>query len=119
MNTLISDIWPALTIIVPIVVLYFGYIQQLRIRVAVLEESSKNQQQLISELRKRLDSHSKKQDEFVDLINDLKLEVVKQISGMSSELNTIATDVRSINRMFRADDEGITIKRSPRNNKKD
>lgn len=130
MNTLISEIWPALTIIVPIVVLYFGYIQQLRIRVAVLEESSKNQQQSISELQKRLDgttealqkrldSHSKKQDEFVDLINDLKLEMVKQISGMSSELNTIATDVRSINRMFRADDEGITIKHTPRNNKKD
>lgn len=130
MNTLISDIWPALTIIVPIVVLYFGYIQQLRIRVAVLEESSKNQLQQIAELQKRLDgttdalqkrldSHSKKQDEFVDLINDLRLEMVKQISGVSSELNTIATDVRSINRMFRADDEGITIKRAPRNNKKD
>jgi len=40
----LTDLWPLLTIIVPIVVLYFGYIQQLRIRVAVLEKTVENQQ---------------------------------------------------------------------------
>ena len=109
MNVLLSDLWPALTIIVPIVVLYFGYIQQLRIRVAVLEETVKHQQTLIENQQKRMDSHSKKQDDILDLITDLKLEMVKQIGKMSSELGTIASDVKNINRSFKVNDQGVVI----------
>ncbi len=116
MNTFITDIQPImLTALVGVIIAYARYVNALKTRVAVLERTIEDLLKTIDGMQKRLDSHSKKQDEFVDLINDLKLEMVKQISGMSSELNTIATDVRSINRMFRADDEGITIKRIPHN----
>ena len=96
----ISDIWPVITVIVPIVVLYFGYIQQLRIRVAVLEETVKNQQLVIDNQQKRMDSHSKKQDDILNLVTEIKLEMVKQISQMTAELGTISADVKNINRMF-------------------
>jgi hypothetical protein len=105
----LTDLWPLLTIIVPIVVLYFGYIQQLRIRVAVLEETVKNQQIVIDNQQKRMDSHSKKQDDILDLVTDLKLEMVKQISQMTSELGTISADVKNINRMFAVDDNGFSF----------
>lgn len=107
----LSDLWPLLTIIVPIVVLYFGYIQQLRIRVAVLEETVKNQQTIIENQQKRMDSHSKKQDDILDIVTDLKVEMVKQIGKMTSELGTISADVKNINRMFAVHDDGISFNR--------
>lgn len=105
----LTDLWPVLSIVVPIVVLYFGYIQQLRIRVAVLEETVKNQQLIIDNQQKRMDSHSKKQDDILDLVTDLKVEMVKQISKMTSELGTISADVKSINRMFAVNDDGFSF----------
>ena len=105
----LTDLWPFLSIVVPIVVLYFGYIQQLRIRVAVLEETVKNQQIVIDNQQKRMDSHSKKQDDILDLVTDLKVEMVKQISQMTSELGTISADVKNINRMFAVDDNGFSF----------
>jgi hypothetical protein len=105
----LTDLWPLLSIVVPIVVLYFGYIQQLRIRVAVLEETVKNQQIVIDNQQKRMDSHSKKQDDILDLVTDLKVEMVKQISQMTSELGTISADVKNINRMFAVDDNGFSF----------
>jgi hypothetical protein len=105
----LTDLWPVLSIVVPIVVLYFGYIQQLRIRVAVLEETVKNQQIVIDNQQKRMDSHSKKQDDILDLVTDLKVEMVKQISQMTSELGTISADVKNINRMFAVDDNGFSF----------
>ena len=105
----LTDLWPVLSIVVPIVVLYFGYIQQLRIRVAVLEETVKNQQLIIDNQQKRMDSHSKKQDDILDLVTDLKVEMVKQISKMTSELGTISADVKNINRMFAVNGDGFSF----------
>ena len=102
----LTDLWPVLSIVVPIVVLYFGYIQQLRIRVAVLEETVKNQYIVIDNQQKRMDSHSKKLDDILDLVTDLKVEMVKQISKMTAELGTISADVKNINRMFGTDSNG-------------
>lgn len=117
MNSILNDIWPLISIIVPIVVLYFGYIQQLRIRVAVLEETVKNQQTIIDSQQKRMDSHSKKQDEILELISDLKLEVVKSIGKMSAELGTISADVKNLNRMFSVAENGGTYTHKHRNDK--
>lgn len=100
----ISDIWPVVTVIVPIVVLYFGYIQQLRIRVAVLEKTVENQQQVIESQQKRMDSHSKKQDEILNLITDLKLEMLKQNSNLSNELSIVAADVKNLARALSVSD---------------
>ena len=43
----------------------------------------------IDSIQKRQDSHSKKQDEILTLITDFKLEVVKQISEMASDLKAL------------------------------
>lgn len=109
----ITDLWPVLSIVVPIVVLYFGYIQQLRIRVAVLEKTVENQQLVIENQQKRMDNHSKKQDAILDAITNLKVEIVKQMAATEKQVNsikteqiTIAADVKNINRTLSIIEKG-------------
>ena len=92
-----------------------GYL--LKTKVAVLETDLENLQEAMNKdidalnknietIQKRQDSHSKKQDELVNLITDFKLEVVKQISEMSSNL-------KNLNKSLMYDDDGVlTEKRS-------
>ena len=44
---------------------------------------------IIDKIQQRQDSHSKKQDEIVNLIQDFKLEVIKQISELSSDMKAL------------------------------
>lgn len=88
----ISDLWPLLTIIVPIIVLYFGYIQQLRIRVAVLEQANEDMQKTLINMQKRMDNHSKKQDDILEAIASLKVELVRQIAVTEKQVNSIKTE---------------------------
>lgn len=101
----ISDLWPLLTIIVPIIVLYFGYIQQLRIRVAVLEQANEDMQKTLINMQKRMDNHSKKQDDILEAIASLKVELVRQMAATEKQVNSIKTeqvaiaaDLKNINR---------------------
>ena len=88
----ISDLWPLLTIIVPIIVLYFGYIQQLRIRVAVLEQANEDMQKTLTNMQKRMDNHSKKQDDILEAIASLKVELVRQMAATEKQVNSIKTE---------------------------
>jgi K+/H+ antiporter YhaU regulatory subunit KhtT len=88
----ISDLWPLLTIIVPIIVLYFGYIQQLRIRVAVLEQANEDMQKTLINMQKRMDNHSKKQDDILEAIASLKVELVRQMAATEKQVNSIKTE---------------------------
>jgi hypothetical protein len=101
----ITDLWPLLTIIVPIIVLYFGYIQQLRIRVAVLEQANEDMQKTLINMQKRMDNHSKKQDDILEAIASLKVELVRQIAATEKQVNSIkseqvaiAADLKNITR---------------------
>lgn len=101
----ISDLWPLLTIIVPIIVLYFDYIQQLRIRVAVLEQANEDMQKTLINMQKRMDNHSKKQDDILEAIASLKVELVRQMAATEKQVNSIKTeqvaiaaDLKNINR---------------------
>lgn len=58
----------------------------------------------IEKIQNRQDSHSKKQDEIVSLITDFKLEVVRQIDELSS-------DVKALNSTIEAYDEGLKSSR--------
>lgn len=58
----------------------------------------------IEKIHSRQDSHSKKQDEIVTLITDFKLEVVRQIGELSS-------DVKALNSTIEAYDEGLRIRK--------
>ena len=62
---------------------------------------------LIDKMQQRQDSHSKKQDDLVNLITELKVEMLKQIGDMTSELSAIGTEVKNINRSFEVFDDGI------------
>jgi uncharacterized membrane-anchored protein YhcB (DUF1043 family) len=105
MNTLLNEIWPyLLTAAVPTIGLYIGYIHQLRMKMAVVEKTLETLQRNQDNMQKRMDSHSKKQDEILDAISAMKLELVKQlaqtekhISAITAEQAVIANEVKNIN----------------------
>lgn len=124
MDQVMTDIWPTLfAAVISAVGMYIGFINKLRSDVSVLREkvnqfdkqctdvSKKfeevnNHYAVIEEKVKRIesrqDSHSKKYDELMSTINELKLEIVKQFSRLSSEIN-------SFNSMVEASDKGVKI----------
>ena len=59
---------------------------------------------MIDKIQQRQDSHSKKQDEIVNLIQDFKLEVIKQISELSS-------DMKALNSTLEVFDNAVTFKK--------
>ena len=114
------------------VVLYIGIVNKLRSQLGIhenrikqLEENCKEVQKrfedtsklmtVLDEKAKRLeqrqDSHSKKNDEIVKLINDLSLEMTKQLGNMNTSMVKIASDVENINSTIAIFDEGIRSKK--------
>ena len=109
--------------IVSIAITYVGFINRLRSQVSVLEEKVSQFDKQCSDVQKkfeevnhhyavieekvkhietRQDSHSKKYDELMSTINELKLEMVKQFSRLATEIN-------SFNAMVEAADNGVKI----------
>ena len=107
------------------IALYVGFINTLRSdvkllknNVGILEEKCKEVTEKMAEqvhlntileekvkrIESRQDSHSKKYDELMSTINELKLEMVKQFSRLTSELN-------AFNSMVEASDKGVRIKK--------
>lgn len=101
MEKILSDIWPSLLgALLSAVGLYAGYIRKLVVDVAVLQKTVENQQKIIDNMVKRLDAHSKKQDEIYDTLNDMKVEIVKQIGQMSASIGALASDVKNLNNLL-------------------
>ena len=65
---------------------------------AVIEEKVKR-------IESRQDSHSKKYDELMLTINELKIEMVRQFSGIKSEINSFSA-------MVEASDAGVKVKKN-------
>jgi uncharacterized membrane protein (DUF106 family) len=114
------------------VVLYIGIVNKLRSQLGIdenrikqLEDNCKEVQKRFEEtskvmmvldekakrLEQRQDSHSKKNDEIVKLINDLSLEMTKQLGNMNTSMVKIASDVENINSTIAVFDEGIRSKK--------
>lgn len=114
------------------VVLYIGIVNKLRAQLGIhenrimqLEENCKEVQKRFEEtsklmtvldekakrLEQRQDAHSKKNDEIVKLINDLSLEMTKQLGNMNTSMVKIASDVENINSTIAIFDEGIRSKK--------
>lgn len=124
MNQVAIDIWPILLpTILSAIALYVGFINTLRTKVAVLEDNVEElqeeckkatekfedmahkiavQEDKVKRLESRQDSHSKKYDELMSTINELKIEMVRQFSRLTSEIN-------SFNSMVEASDKGVKI----------
>lgn len=109
--------------IIAAAVMYIGFINKMRSQISVLEEKVcqfdrqcgdvqkkfeevNNHYAVIEEkvrrIESRQDTHSKKYDELMSTINELKIEMVKQFSRLTSELN-------AFNSMVEASDKGVNI----------
>ena len=123
--TIIKEI---ITALIATVLLYVGFINTLRTEVRLLKEKIKqleekckgvtdevNRQvqentilkEKVGKIESRQESHSKKYDELLELINDIKLEMVKQFSRLTSEIN-------GFNSTVEASDKGVKINKKNR-----
>ena len=84
MNHVVVDIWPmVLTALLTAVGTYVGFIHRLRIRVATLQVE-------VDELKRRVEGHSKKQDDILAAVHGIQTD-------MNDKLSKIAVDIAKIN----------------------
>lgn len=121
MTQVMTDIWPFLvTAIIASIGWQFreGYL--LKTKVAVMEKTidalreiiksvTDNLQKTIEHLQKRQDSHSKKQDDIMDLLTDFKMEMLKEVGTMSSNVSGLASDVKNLSNLITITDVGIKV----------
>lgn len=101
MNQVATDLWPILLpTILAAVGLYIGFINKMRSQIAVLEEKVKRQEQ-------RQDSHSKKNDDVIQLLTDFKLEMTEKIGHVTESVIKIQGDVEVINNTIAVFDSGV------------
>lgn len=123
MNQVMIDLWP---LIVPVflgaIVYQWRENHQLKIRVAVLENTVENLETTLTNIQKRQDSQSKKQDDILDRIGAMEKEVLKQVAGVqtsfskqisdvSSTVASLAGDVKGLSNLILVSDKGIKIDR--------
>ena len=117
--------------VVSIAITYVGFINKLRSQVSVLEEKVSQFDKQCSDVQKkfeevnhhyavieekvkhieqRQDSHSKKNDEVINLITELKIEMVKKIGDVSVQMGKISSDVENITSTIAVFDDGIRSK---------
>lgn len=107
MNNLMIDILPFL---MPALIAgaagLIGWVHNLRTRVAILEK-------MIENLQKRMDSHSKKQDEILGKMSDMEHEVLKEVAVVKSGMAEVKSDIRSLSNLISFLDKGYRIQRDP------
>ncbi len=97
MEQILSQIWPPLLgALLTAIGLYAGYIRKLIVDVAVLNKEVENQQNTIDNMAKRLDAHSKKQDEVLSALNQMKIELVEKIGQMNIGIATLTSDINNL-----------------------
>lgn len=124
MNQVMIDLWPYL---LPPLILAVGWlfreIYALKTKVTVAEKALvtikesmqsniENIQKTIDNMQKRQDSHSKKQDEIVKLITDLKVDFVKEIGSVSTNVAAMASNIDNLTNLIKVTDLGIKVDRS-------
>ncbi len=83
MSQLVVDIWPmVVTAALAAIGTYIGFIHRLRIKVSVMEVE-------VAELKRRVEGHSKRQDDILNAINGINTNV-------TDKLNTIVVDIAKI-----------------------
>ena len=113
------------------IVLYVGFINRMRTQISVLEEKIKHLEEKcekateemnrmthtnstleekVKHLESRQDSHSKKNDEVINLITEFKIEMAEKIGDMSIKMGKISADVEIINNTIAVFDSGVVSK---------
>lgn len=125
-----TDIWPYLIpAIMAVVGWQFRESYLLKTKVAVMEKSidgikdsmnstTDNIQKSIEHLQNRQDSHSKKQDAVMELLTDFKMEMLKEVGTMSSNVSGLAADVKNLSNLISITDVGIKVDNTPTRKKK-
>ena len=115
------DIWPFLvTAILAAIGWQFRESYLLKTKVAVMEKSiegvkeamnttTENIQKSIEHIQNRQDSHSKKQDAVMDLLTEFKMEMLKEVGNMSSNVSGLASDVKNLSNVISITDVGIKV----------
>ena len=65
----------------------------------------------IENLQKRMDSHSKKQDSFLEKMSAMEREVLKQMGDTRSDIAALASDLRGLSNLLAVSDIGIKVNR--------
>lgn len=106
MEQIMSQIWPPLLgALLTAIGLYAGYIRKLIVDVAVLQKEVENQQTIINNMTKRLDAHSKKQDEILNALTRMEVELVKQIGQANSGINVLTSDIKNLKSLLSITEE--------------
>ena len=125
-----TDIWPYLIpAIMAVVGWQFRESYLLKTKVAVMEKSidgikdsmkstTDNIQKSIEHLQNRQDSHSKKQDAAMELLTDFKMEMLKEVGTMSSNVSGLAADVKNLSNLISITDVGIKVDNTTTRKKK-
>ena len=129
MNQVATDLWPILLpTILAAVGLYIGFINKMRSQIAVLEtkvgelESECEKvtakmtdmthtigilEEKVKRQEQRQDSHSKKNDDVIQLLTDFKLEMTEKIGHVTESVIKIQGDVEVINSTIAVFDSGV------------
>lgn len=112
--------------------LYVGFINNLRTEVRLLKDKVKNLEEECKEvttkmtqqthinsvleekvkyLEQRQESHSKKNDEVINLITEFKIEMAEKIGDVSVQMGKISADVEVINNTIAVFDAGVVSKK--------
>lgn len=112
--------------------LYVGFINNLRTEVRLLKDKVKNLEEeckdvttkmsqqthinsvleeKVKHLEQRQDSHSKKNDEVINLITEFKIEMAEKIGDVSVQMGKISADVEVINNTIAVFDAGVVSKK--------
>lgn len=113
-----TDLWPYL------VMALFGAVgwqfregYLLKTKVAVTERTIENILKTIEAIQHRQDSHSKKQDDIMDLLTDFKMEMLREVGNMSSNVSGLASDVKNLSNLIQITDIGIKVDRTEHHKK--
>ncbi len=116
-----TDIWPFLvTAILAAIGWQFRESYLLKTKVAVMEKTiealqatmkttTDNIQKSIEHIHARQDSHSKKQDAVMDLLTEFKMEMLKEVGNMSSNVIVLTADVKNLSNLISITDVGIKV----------
>lgn len=102
MNSVMNDIWPfLLTAVLTAIGGYIGYIHSLKTRVAVVEKTIEGMMKTIDNIQERQNSHSKKQDDILHSLHEMKLEVLRQIAAINANMGGLSSDVKNIQNLIK------------------
>ena len=125
-----TDVWPFLvTAILAAIGCQFRESYLLKTKVAVMETTIEalqatmkttvdNIHRSIDHIQARQDSHSKKQDAVMDLLTEFKMEMLKEVGNMSSNVSALTSDVKNLSNLISITDVGIKVDTGNRKKKK-